>query len=207
MASGANLTCTTTFTHATLSLIYITTLGSIPRCTQRWKRYPHLFHAHLALIPKYRQRVFTDTILTGCEESCARSARTSAGELREFNGENDHVHLLVHHLPSVALSRLVGSLKGVSARRLRQDFHTHINKYLWGEHLWSPSGFAGPCGGAPLTAVSTLAGSRTDALGADGHDAASAVTARFRLAFGTGAVLLVTTSVLALVILRRERTQ
>ena len=40
-------------------------------------------------------------------------------ELREFNGEADHVHLLVHYPPRVALSRLVGSLKGVSARRLR----------------------------------------------------------------------------------------
>jgi REP element-mobilizing transposase RayT len=40
-------------------------------------------------------------------------------ELREFNGEADHMHLLVHYPPRVALSRLVGSLKGVSARRLR----------------------------------------------------------------------------------------
>ena len=74
-------------------------------------------------------------------------------ELREFNGETDHVHLLVHYPPQITLSRLVGSLKGVSARRLRQDFPTHINKYLWGEHFWSPSYFAGSCGGAPLTVV------------------------------------------------------
>ncbi|GAA4250461.1 hypothetical protein GCM10022255_039190 [Dactylosporangium darangshiense] len=37
-------------------------------------------------------------------------------DLREFNGEDDHVHLLVHYPPSFALSRLVNSLKGVSAR-------------------------------------------------------------------------------------------
>ncbi len=74
-------------------------------------------------------------------------------ELKEFNGETDHVHLLVRYPPSVALSRLVGSLKGVSARRLRQDFPDHINKYLWGEHFWSPSCFAGSCGGAPLAVV------------------------------------------------------
>ena len=42
-------------------------------------------------------------------------------ELPEFNGERDHVHLLVHYPPSVAISRLVNSLKGVSARRLRQE--------------------------------------------------------------------------------------
>ena len=38
-------------------------------------------------------------------------------ELREFNGENNHVHLLVNFPPKIALSRLVNSLKGVSSRR------------------------------------------------------------------------------------------
>lgn len=51
-------------------------------------------------------------------------------ELREFNGEDDHVHLLVNYPPKVALSRLVGSLKGISARRLRQEFPGHIRKFL-----------------------------------------------------------------------------
>jgi Rieske 2Fe-2S family protein len=32
------------------------------------------------------------------------------------------VHLLVRYPPKTALSRLAGSLKGASARRLRQDF-------------------------------------------------------------------------------------
>jgi len=42
--------------------------------------------------------------------------------LTEFNGEPSHVHLLVNFPPKVALSRLVNSLKGVSSRRLRQEF-------------------------------------------------------------------------------------
>ncbi|WP_413253817.1 IS200/IS605 family transposase [Streptomyces canus] len=57
-------------------------------------------------------------------------------------GTPAHVHLLVHYPPKVALSRLVGSLKGVSARRLRQEFPGHIRTYLWGDHFWSPSYFA-----------------------------------------------------------------
>jgi len=53
----------------------------------------------------------------------------------------------------VAISKLVNSLKGVTARRLRQEYPTHVRKYLWGEHFWSGSYFAGSCGGAPLTVV------------------------------------------------------
>jgi putative transposase len=40
-------------------------------------------------------------------------------ELVEFNGEDDHVHLLVNFPPKAAVTKLVNSLKGVSSRRLR----------------------------------------------------------------------------------------
>jgi Transposase IS200 like len=43
-------------------------------------------------------------------------------ELGEFNGQANHVHLLVNFPPTVAISRLVNSLKGVSSRRLRAEF-------------------------------------------------------------------------------------
>jgi len=45
------------------------------------------------------------------------------------------------------------SLKGVSARRLRQEYPGCIRKYLWGEHFSSPSYFAASCGGAPLSII------------------------------------------------------
>ncbi|SMD22720.1 Transposase IS200 like [Lentzea albidocapillata] len=70
-------------------------------------------------------------------------------QLREFNGETDHVH----YPPSLALSTLVNSLKGVSSRRLRQEFPAHIRRYLWAQHFWSPSFFAGSCAGAPLSLI------------------------------------------------------
>jgi putative transposase len=43
-----------------------------------------------------------------------------AAELVEMDGEDDHVQLLVAYPPQVAVARLVNSLKGVSARQLRQ---------------------------------------------------------------------------------------
>ncbi|XLE12293.1 transposase [Streptomyces sp. Pv4-95] len=49
----------------------------------------------------------------------------------------------------MAISRLVGSLKGVSARRLRQEFPAHIHRYLWGTH----SHFAASRDGAPLPII------------------------------------------------------
>ncbi len=110
-------------------------------------------HAHLVFTPKYRRGVFTDPILTRCETIMADICRDFGAELVEFNGEDDHVHLLVQYPPTVQLSILVNNLKGVSARLLRNEFPRHLSRYLWGGHLWSPSYFVGSCGGAPLAVV------------------------------------------------------
>jgi putative transposase len=110
-------------------------------------------HAHLVFTTKYRRGALTDAILTRCEEIMRNVCVDFGAELREFNGEDDHVHLLVHYPPSVAVSKLVNSLKGVSSRYLRQEHGTHLRRYLWGDHLWSPSYFAGSCGGAPLAVI------------------------------------------------------
>ncbi len=74
-------------------------------------------------------------------------------QLEEFNGEKDHVHLLVNYPPKVSISKLVNSLKGVSSRRLRQDYEKELERIYWKGVLWSPSYFAGSCGGAPLSVL------------------------------------------------------
>ena len=110
-------------------------------------------HAHLVFTTKYRRGALTGPILDHCHEIMADVCRDFGAQLREFNGEDDHVHLLVHYPPKVQLSRLVNSLKGVSARMLRKEYDAHVRRYLWGGHMWSPSYFAGSCGGAPLAVV------------------------------------------------------
>ncbi len=101
---------------------------------------------HLVFVTKYRRRVFDDRALTDMEAIMRSVCGTMGCELVEFNGETDHVHLLVSYPPKVAVSTLVNMLKGVSSRRLRQrhDLQTHRN------HLWSPSYYAASSGGATL---------------------------------------------------------
>jgi putative transposase len=63
------------------------------------------------------------------------------------------VHLLIHYPPKVAVSKLVNSLKGVSSRLLRKKQYPTIQRAFWKNSLWSPSYFAGACGGAPLEVI------------------------------------------------------
>jgi putative transposase len=66
-----------------------------------------------------------------------------------MDGEAEHVHLLINYPPKHSVSSIVNSLKGVSSRLLRIE-RPDIEKRYWNNVLWSPSYFAGSCGGAPL---------------------------------------------------------
>ena len=109
-------------------------------------------HVHLVFVTKYRKDVFTKPMLDAMEGMFKKVCLNFEAELTEFNGEDDHVHLLINYPPKVAVSDLVNSLKGVSSRHLRKDFPEIKNK-LWGGSLWSPSYFASSCGGAPLEII------------------------------------------------------
>ncbi|WP_414362751.1 IS200/IS605 family transposase [Synechococcus sp. H65.1] len=71
-----------------------------------------------------------------------------------FDGEPDHVHLLIDLHPDNNISNLVSSLKSASSRILRQQFAEQLNKVYWGKaRLWHDSKCIVSCGGAPLEIV------------------------------------------------------
>jgi len=107
----------------------------------------------LVFVTKYRRGALTDEVLTRCQEIMRDVCADFGAELYEFNGESDHVHLLVHYPPTVALSKLVNSLKGVTSRLLREEHAKHLRQFLWGNALWSPSYFVASAGGAPLSII------------------------------------------------------
>ena len=112
-----------------------------------------LLHVHLVFVAKYRRCVFTKPILADLREIFQNVCEQFGAALVEFEGEKDHVHLLVNYAPTTAVSKLVNSLKGVSSRMVRKKNYPTIKDYLWGNALWSPSYFAGSCGGAPISVI------------------------------------------------------
>jgi putative transposase len=112
-----------------------------------------LMHVHLVFVTKYRRKIFTKQILDELRIIFVGICADFESHLVEFDGEGDHVHLLVEYPPKVAISKLVNSLKGVSSRLIRKKKYPSIQNALWGGSLWSPSYFAGACGGAPLATI------------------------------------------------------
>jgi putative transposase len=74
-------------------------------------------------------------------------ARKMDFEVLEFNGEADHVRLLIAYPPKWSISQMVNVLKGVSSRKYGQ---AKLPKPCGKNALWSPSYLASSVGGAPL---------------------------------------------------------
>lgn len=107
-------------------------------------------HAHMVFVPRYRNKVFDADALDRLRRIFRIVCADFETDVVEFNGEPDHIHLLVNYPPKTCLSVLVNSLKGVSARRLRQERKDIASRY-WKGGFWSASYFVASCGGAPIS--------------------------------------------------------
>ena len=119
---------------------------------RRGRTCVYLLHVHLVFVTKYRKPIFNSSYLSTMEVLFEKICVDFDSSLKDFNGEGDHVHLLVEYPPKVSIAKLVNSLKGVSSRLLKRDY-PEIANYYWRGALWSPSYFAGSCGGAPLSVI------------------------------------------------------
>ncbi len=101
--------------------------------------FANVFPRHLVFVTKYRRGVLSHRAMEVLRESFEQVCDDFGAVLVELDGEDDHVHLLVEYLPTVQLTKLVNSLKGVSSRMLRKKRFPEVEDKLWGGHLWSPS--------------------------------------------------------------------
>lgn len=129
---------------------------------RRGRHVVYALHAHLVFVTKYRRGVLSELAIADLRTIFAKVCRDFGATLQECNGEDDHVHLLVTYPPKVSLSVLVNSLKGVSSRLLR-EWRPEVHMRGKDKALWSPSYFAGSCGGAPLSVISEYVQSQREA--------------------------------------------
>ena len=109
---------------------------------------------HLVLVTKYRKKCITTKILLRIKEIIQNLCEKWECQLVEFNGEADHIHLLLDLNPKVAISIFINNLKTVSSRYIRKEFHSHISRYYYKKPVfWSRSYCILTCGGAPLSVI------------------------------------------------------
>ena len=84
---------------------------------------------HLVLTTKYRHKCLTAEMRARMREIITDVLSTWRCELVGFNGEQDHVHLLLRTHPALNLASLVGNLKTVTSRLRRAEFKQHLQPF------------------------------------------------------------------------------
>ena len=107
--------------------------------------------AHLVLTTKYRKKVLTGDMINRLRDIITDLCQKWNCKIIEFNGEDNHIHLLFQYYPQMELPKFIGNIKSVTSRRLRQEFPEQINKIYWKKVLWNESYFIASCGGVTIS--------------------------------------------------------
>lgn len=108
---------------------------------------------HMVFVTKYRRKVITKPMKQRLQEVLANVCIKTKCRLTEFNGEADHVHLLVDFHPDNRLSALIGSMKSASSRIIQKEFADELLRVYSKPVFWSGSYYVASTGGAPIERV------------------------------------------------------
>ena len=108
---------------------------------------------HLVLVTKYRKKCLSNEMLNRLEEIVKKNCADWEIYLIEFNGEADHVHILLDMHPNIMPSKFINNLKTVSSRLIRKEFEEELKPYYWKPVLWTRAYCLLTTGGATIDVI------------------------------------------------------
>jgi REP element-mobilizing transposase RayT len=103
-----------------------------------------LLSDHMVFAPKYRGKILIGDVAMVAEGIICKTCKELDIEIIEIAVNPDHVHIFFRYPPKYSLSYIAKKIKGVSSKRLREEF-PHLKDWC-GDHLWAPSCFHGSVG-------------------------------------------------------------
>lgn len=116
---------------------------------QRDEHRVHLIVYHLIWCPKRRKPVLIGDVRWECQHQIRIKCAEHRWEVLELAIQPDHVHLFVRCWPTDAAAFVVKECKGLTSRRLRQQFK-HLLKL---PSLWTRSYFASTAGNVSAATI------------------------------------------------------
>ena len=108
---------------------------------------------HLVLVTKYRKKCLSNEMMNRLEEIVKKNCADWEIDLLEFNGEADHIHLLLEMHPYIMPSKFINNLKTVSSRLIRKEFEEELKPYYWKPVLWTRAYCLLTTGGATIDVI------------------------------------------------------
>lgn len=117
---------------------------------QNAKHNPHCVYVinyHLVWIPRYRKKVLVEPLATRLKQLFREIATQYGFEILADEVMPDHVHLFMSAPPKYAPAELARLFKGITSRRLTQEFQ-QIRRAYWGPRatLWAEGYYVGTAG-------------------------------------------------------------
>ena len=94
---------------------------------------------------KYRKKVFDDNIDKTLKKVCEEISYGYEINFVEIGNDEDHVHFLVQSVPTLSITKIVTTIKSITAKEIFKT-HPEIKKILWGGSLWSSGFYANTVG-------------------------------------------------------------
>jgi len=91
---------------------------------------------HIVFVPKYRYKVFSREVKESIKDELKKLCLWMRVEIIEGHICKDHIHMCIAIPSKMAVSEVVGTLKGKSALRMFKKY-PEIRKQYWGSHFWS----------------------------------------------------------------------
>lgn len=122
-------------------------------------------HYHLVVVIKYRRKALYDEVIRERLKQIVWSLADEIGiEILGQEPAEDHLHVLFKATPKTNLVNVVNVIKGVTSRRLRQEF-PQTKQYLWGDSFWSDSYFIASTGQVSLDVLMSYVESQMERTG------------------------------------------
>jgi REP element-mobilizing transposase RayT len=89
--------------------------------------------------------VISEEIDKTIKETCMEISKRYEIIFLEIGTEGDHVHFLVQSVPTYSPTKIVTTIKSITAKEVFKK-HPEVKKQLWGGEFWSDSHFVSTVG-------------------------------------------------------------
>jgi len=91
---------------------------------------------HFVCPAKYRRIVFTEPIDLTLKEVCLEISKRYEIEFIEIGTDKDHVHFLIQSIPMNSPSRIIQTVKSITAKEIFR-LHPEVKDQLWRGEFWT----------------------------------------------------------------------
>ena len=100
---------------------------------------------HIVCPAKYRRAVITEEVDKKLREVCMGIEARYEIKFLEIGSEKDHVHFLVQSVPTYSPTKIVTTIKSLTARKILEG-NPEVKKALWGGNFWTAGYYVGTVG-------------------------------------------------------------